>query len=629
MTYHMPKRPKSVPSLAIAVAKCGVRGALRPFLRHPDTCFVAILVVPDGMTAYYEHAAAALLKDPGPLDSNGNETVVVMSAVNDAYEGRLVYNKLKYARRVVMVVNSLDNLLPELNASADHTVTVARPTSLHYLAAASEIGLQGMTQQIAELLAPLSFDTVTLAVRPGRPLLNSVRYLRRRANIAQASAPVLAKPSAIKLENMSGYGRARHWGLELAQDIESWRRGEIVWEDVDRGALLFGPPGCGKTTYARALAGSCDVELVVASAARWQAKGHLGDYLKAMRASFETARKKSPSILFIDEFDSVGSRETHAGSDHHDYKRQAINALLECLDPSEGREGVVVVGATNDPDAIDPALLRPGRLEVRIEIPLPNEEARVAILKQHLGDHRIDEPLQSFVAVTRGWSGADIEKLARDARRLARRRRIVMSEDLLLAALPTRRALSEEERRRTAVHEAGHAIVGVLLSSDVLMGVYIEDAVPDHGVHHVLGQTQFARREGGVRTLEFHVDRIAMLLGGIAAEILVYGNHSDGAGGVPTSDLALASDLATMIERHYGLGKSLTVNLGKGARPLEYLRDGDTELRRLVDARLETELERAKSILAGRRSPFEQLVEMLLRDGRVEGDAVRTLVSSP
>ncbi|MDW5314494.1 AAA family ATPase [Rhizobium sp. PL01] len=394
---------------------------------------------------------------------------------------------------------------------------------------------------------------------------------------------------------------------------------------------MHGPPGCGKTTYAQALANSCEANLVVASAARWQAAGHLGDYLKAMRSAFTQAMKQKPCILFVDEFDSFGDRE---GEDDHakDYRRQVINGMLECLDPVEGREGVVVVGATNNPSAIDPALLRPGRLETLIEIPLPDATARVAILRHHLRDQAFGGELVRFALATRGWSGADIEKLARDARRLSRRRKVALSEDLLLEVMPARYVLSESEVRHTAVHEAGHALVGVVLACDVLNHVHIDRDAALQGGAQSVGMTVFKPEVGRVKRASYYDDRIAMLLGGIAAETLVYGSHADGAGGEPSSDLMLASDTATKLERHYGFGEVLSAELGKGNRPLEYLRGRDPELRSLVDARLKTQFNRAMALLSEHRQELDNLTDTLIDKGRVIGDEVRALLdvkSSP
>lgn len=514
-------------------------------------------------------------------------------------------------------------------ASADVVAEIEPPTAEHYLATSKECGIRGMTADIAKFLTTVSLNAVAASVRPSRPLLSAVRQMKRAASEASKAAALPEKPSGTRLEDMAGYGAAKDWGLQLAEDLRAWKAGDISWEDVDRGALLYGPPGCGKTSYAKALAATCGVDLVLASAARWQARGHLGDYLKAMRAAFAEAKKKAPCLLFIDEFDSFGDRDAPTSDDHHrDYRRQVINGLLECLDPAEGREGVIIVGATNNPHVIDRALLRSGRLETLIGIPLPDDHARVEILRHHLKDRSIGGDLSRFISVTRGWSGADLEKLARDARRLARRQKVQVTEALLMEVMPARHVFSAAELRYTAVHEAGHAIIGVLLSCDRLTSVHIERDVPLHGSRLVVGLAQFEPDERAAKTAVYYDTRIAMLLGGIAAETLVYGCGSDSAGGDPSSDLALASDIATRLERHFGLGESLSVELGRGTRPLEYLRERDPQLRQLVDARLKAQFERAVDLLSEHRAELDRLVEMLITKYRVEGAEVRALFSS-
>ncbi|WP_430257349.1 AAA family ATPase [Neorhizobium sp. IRS_2294] len=628
MSYRSASRRNCPPSLAVAVARCGVRNALRPFLRRPDICYVAVLVVPENTSDYYGRAVSTFIRDPVPVDQDCNETAVVMTVSDQTIEPRTFHERLRHGRQVVVVTEKADSLPPEFLAGADLVREVVRPTPAHLTAASRRAKVPGMTHEFAEFLSTQSFDIIAAVIRPTRPLLNSVRQLRRMAEKhVEPSAPV-DKPSALRLEETHGYGEARDWGLRLAEDIAAWKRGEIAWEDVDRGALLCGPPGCGKTSYAKALASSCGVELVVASAGRWQAAGHLGDYLKAMRQSFKQAQTKAPSILFLDEFDSVGSRDVAVDSDNHDYKRQTVNALLECLDPSEGREGVVVIGATNDASGIDPALLRPGRLEIRIDIPLPDAVSRVGILRQHLSGHAVGEDLARFAQATRGWSGADIEKLARDVRRLARRQRVPVSEGLVMEALPVRRVLSDEELRRVAVHEAGHAVVGTLLFPDSIRHVYVERDVPANTVSRVVGAAVFQHATETVGTPAYYDNRIAMMLGGIAAEQLVFGDRSDGAGGDPSSDLGVASDVATRMERCLGLGDALSVEFGEGRRPLEYLRVRDPELRSLVDARLRSQLDRAVDLLTGCRDQFDLLVETLIAVGRVDSDGVQAILSA-
>jgi cell division protease FtsH len=639
MSYDLMFRSerKSSFDLPVAAAKCGIRNALRPFIRHRDACFVAILVLEKiDDVAYYDRAVTDLLKTDRSLDDHGNEVVIAVTITeNDNHvNNRHALNKVRHARRAVVFVPSLDCVSQSLRLAADYIVTVPSVKPEHYLAAAREIELPGMTRAIADFLTRHSLDDLKAAFRPQRPLMNAVRRLRKQAAAADLATEAVGVPNATKqpktsprLEDTHGYGRAKSWGLQLAEDIRAWKAGSVAWDDVDRGALLFGPPGCGKTSFAKALAATCEVDLVLASAARWQARGHLGDFLKAMRGSFDEAKKKAPAILFLDEFDSFGDRDA-VNHENRDYQRQVINGLLEALDPAEGRDGVVVIGATNHPDAIDPALLRPGRLEVTIEIPLPDDEARIAILCQHLKTDHLAGDLSFLIAPTRGWSGADLAKLARDARRHARRRgRSVIADDLH-AVLPSRRRLTDEELRRIAVHEAGHALVGVLLRHEELVHVFIEDQVTENATSVALGFTRFDERKRIACTAEFLRAHIATTMGGMAAETVTFGDYSSAAGGDFGSDLAVASDVATMIERRLGFGSNLGFQNGRGSRPLEEMRERDPELRRLVDQHLKTELQRAIGLLERHREPLNLIAEELLSKRSLSGDEVLRIVHS-
>lgn len=628
MSYRLANRPKSPPHLTIAVARCGVRAALRPFLRRWRLAFIAVLVTPENTADYYRRAVSSLIDDPTNVDEFGNDVAIVFTVAEASIDPRTVFDRIKNARQVVVVTESRDYLPTDFIAGVDLVADIASPTPEHFIAAAREAKMPGMTLAHAEYLSTKSLDAILAGVRPTRPLMSSVRQMKRMDAQAAKPKPEPTKLTPLGLAEMHGYGKAKDWGLQLAADLDAWRAGEIAWEDVDRGALLYGPPGCGKTSYARALATTCNVHLIVASAARWQAQGHLGDYLKAMRTAFKDARKHAPSLLFIDEFDSFGDRESPTSDDHHrDYRRQIINGLLECLDPSEGRDGVVVIGATNNPDGIDPALLRSGRLETMIEIPLPDAAARLGILHQHLKGQKIEGDLGKIVSTTRSWSGADIEKLARDVRRLARRRRCAITGSLLLEMMPKRYVMTDDELRHAAVHEAGHALVGVLLACDVLIGVHIERDIPLGDARQSAGRASFEPADGIIRTSVHYDDRIAMLLGGIAAETVVFGAYADGAGGARASDLALATDLATRAESHYGLGATLSVELGHGSHPLESIRKRDPELRRLVECRLRQQFDRAVRILTERRTDLDGLVNRLVAHGHVTGDEVRAMLS--
>jgi len=188
------------------------------------------------------------------------------------------------------------------------------------------------------------------------------------------------------IETLAGYGEASAWALQLRDELQLWRVGSLRWDEMTTKILLFGAPGVGKTLFARALCNSLQIPLLATSVARWLERSHLGDVLRRIRRAFTEAEAHSPCILFVDEFDGIGRRVDMATREYADYWNSVVNCGLEMLDGAARTSGVIVVCATNDPGAIDQALLRSGRLERQDEIPLPDTDARLAILQHHLGD---------------------------------------------------------------------------------------------------------------------------------------------------------------------------------------------------------------------------------------------------
>ncbi|MEC4593803.1 AAA family ATPase [Nitrospirillum amazonense] len=229
-------------------------------------------------------------------------------------------------------------------------------------------------------------------------------------------------PSEPTLHDLAGMTEAVTWGLDLARDLADYRTGGLLWDAVDHGVLLAGGPGTGKTTFAAALALTCGVPLVTGSHSSWQAAGHQGEMLKAMAATFADAVAQAPCILFIDEFDSFSVRVGTSQAPGHLYHRQVVNGLLQHLDGIADREGVVVIAATNMPETVDPALLRPGRIERTITIPQPDTAALIGMLRFHLGNDLRDADLYqtAAIAAAAGATGATIAAWVRNARRLAR-----------------------------------------------------------------------------------------------------------------------------------------------------------------------------------------------------------------
>lgn len=480
-----------------------------------------------------------------------------------------------------------------------------------------------MSEEQALQLLKYPKEHMWIALRSERNLDD---ILRRMASLQREEDPP-GKPKPVKAEaslaDMHGYGKAKEWGLQLARDLYDWSVGTISWDDVDKGLVLSGPPGVGKTVFAKALARECGVELVAGSLGQWQAAGHLGDTLKAMRATFAKAKKAAPSILFIDEIDSFGDRSRFA-PDNKDYSTQVVNALLEQIDGIEGREGVVIIGATNNLENIDHAMLRSGRLDQLIEIGMPNAADRIAILAAHLKSDLAASDLEVLKVATNDMSGADLAKAAREARRIARQsKRPVCLEDVT-ASLPPTVKIEGEMRRFIAVHEAGHTIVGNLLKHGFFIGTTIVDAISALNASSQGGAAYFDMPLIARRDRQFYCDQIAVMLAGIAAEEIVFGAFADGG----AADLAAATRIATLLESRFGMGGTLRHSTAKEDAELERLRQFDRYISDRVHHTMEEGFERAKSILLEARRLLDDVANELIEVGSLTPHRLAELMES-
>lgn len=620
----------TAPHLVSLAIQFSLRRVLRDLLRREHTKFIVVLNLTDGDDMFlYEEAAARLLgvyDDYEFADKEGKSFVTSSSSLGKRpWE---IIDRLQKCRRAIVFNTKETELNDDIRLASDFEYDVAPPTAAHFACAARQLGFPLLKAKEAEFLASQPLRRIRVAMVKPRPYPRIIDSLSRQE---ESSLPVATGPTVSKLtlETLHGYGAAKEWGLQLATDLADWRNGRIEWEDVDKGIVLQGPPGCGKTMFAGALAASCGVNLISASAARWQSKGHLGDMLKAMRDFFAAAAKASPCIAFIDELDSFGDRE-QVGDDHHhaDYKTQVINALLECLAPPEGRLGVVVVGATNNANRIDAALLRAGRFESVITIHLPDEPARLAIFRHHLSmTSDFDE--RRFLARTKQWSGAQLEKLARDARRFARRKgmAVVRGDDVFMV-MPPEHPMSDSERYRLAVHEAGHALVTFALRPEILVSVRIASSLPVNSVMLELGDTVMKRPISPVGTEnEFH-QQIMILLGGMIAEKLVLGEHSTAAGGQVNSDLSKATRYATMMEKTFAFGQTLSSEWKLGEGDLERYRMSNASVRDAVEARLRSCWDRAAELLDDNRERLLGLASRLVEKGELGAFEVEEVVGT-
>ncbi len=405
--------------------------------------------------------------------------------------------------------------------------------------------------------------------------------------------------SGPRLEDMTGDSPALMAARRIVADLVLWKQGKADWQEISRSLLLYGPPGTGKTWLARAMGNSAGINTVTGSFGEWQSAGHLGDMLREMRASFADAHKRAPCLLIIDEIDAVGSR---SDADRHasNYRTQVITTFLAELDAISREEGVIVVGTCNHPDRMDPAILRAGRMDIKIKVPLPDAEALLAILRHHLVDDIADHELCTLAPLAVGHSAAELDAAIRAARSDARHSREMLNIAMLLDQLGIDPAGENAPLLwRIAVHEAGHAVIGAALNLGRTDSIQI---TADGG--SILRQP--VAHQGLLANIEAEM---AYSLAGRAAEHLILGEVSAGSGGPETSDLAKATRYALDIETAYGLGHE---GLVWHAKPNDALLTTPA-IRDRVRQRLVRAERRAAEILTKHRTVLEALADDLVQ----------------
>ncbi|MGD8582573.1 MAG: ATP-dependent zinc metalloprotease FtsH [Gammaproteobacteria bacterium] len=373
----------------------------------------------------------------------------------------------------------------------------------------------------------------------------------------RGSAEVADVPQT-SFDDVAGQDAAKREVTELIEFLKHPELFRKLGAEVPRGVLLMGPPGTGKTLMAKALAGEAGVRFYSISGSEF-IEVFVGVGASRVRHLFEEAKKTAPSIIFIDELDSIGrTRGTGLGGGH-DEREQTLNQILAEMDGFTGHEAVIIVAATNRPDVLDPALLRPGRFDRHVVLELPDRNDRTALLKVHtrkvpLAD---DVDMDKIAAGTPGFSGADIKNLVNEAAMLAARdkegsvsmRHFDDARDKLLLGTVRTLAIQPEERHRLAVHESGHALVAYYLPhADPLYKVSIIPRGRALGVTH-----QLPEQERHTLPEDYLRDRLAVMLGGRSAELELLGNVSSGA----DDDIAQATALARAMVSRWGMSRDI------------------------------------------------------------------------
>ncbi|MBK1787578.1 ATP-dependent zinc metalloprotease FtsH [Prauserella cavernicola] len=452
---------------------------------------------------------------------------------------------------------------------------------------------------------------------------------RSKAKIIEAERPTT------RFADVAGYEGVKQEIGEVVDFLRAPGKYAAAGATGPRGVIMVGPPGTGKTLLGRAVAGEAAVPFLAVSGSAF-VEMFVGVGASRVRDLFEEARQRAPAIIFIDELDALGSRRGPGVAGGHEEHEQTLNQLLSEMDGFDQSSGVVVLAATNRPESLDRALLRPGRFDRQVTVPLPNQVERAAILAVHVRGKHLNSTvdLSRIARATPGFSGADLANLVNEAAiNAVRAGRTVLSQTdigtardrVLLGRRETSNALLPEERTSVAIHESGHALLAALCDhADPVEKVTILPA----GM--ALGATeQLPEAERHLYSQSYLTDQLTVRLGGRAAELVMFGQGSTGA----VNDLAGATQLATRMVTEFGLSPVLGPVGYESGQPLflpgpgEQLRRPYSEqTQRLVDeevARLLRDAEeRAVGLLSHHQLALERLAAKLLELETVGGDLV-------
>ncbi|MDB5186120.1 MAG: ftsH [Candidatus Saccharibacteria bacterium] len=439
----------------------------------------------------------------------------------------------------------------------------------------------------------------------------------------------------VTFNNIAGSDEAKQDLQEVVEFLKYPKKFEGVGAKIPKGVLLIGPPGTGKTMLARAVAGEANVPFFSISGSEF-VEMFVGVGASRVRDLFAKAKKNSPCIIFIDEIDAVGRRRGSGMGGGHDEREQTLNQILVEMDGFEQGTNVIVLAATNRADVLDPALLRPGRFDRRVNIGLPDRKDREAILKVHFTKKPLAKnvDLDALAAKTAGSSGADLSNIANESAIIAARnnRHEITQDDVTqaferVAIGPERKSkiMTENDKQVTAYHEAGHAIVGhVLPDSDSVHKVTI---IPRGGTG---GVTWFIPPEDkSYHSIIEYKDVLARMLGGRIAEEVVFGTErvTTGAG----SDLQKAAELARDMVINQGMGKKLRdqvfhVEEGMMIERMVHERQYSDETAKVIDDEVEALITeaatRARVVIKANRQKLDDLKDRLLEKETVEADEV-------
>jgi len=442
--------------------------------------------------------------------------------------------------------------------------------------------------------------------------------------------------------DVAGVEEAKEEVVELVEFLRDPGKFQKLGGKIPRGVLMIGPPGTGKTLLARAIAGEAKVPFFTISGSDF-VEMFVGVGASRVRDMFEQAKKHAPCIIFIDEIDAVGRHRGAGLGGGHDEREQTLNQLLVEMDGFEGKEGIIVIAATNRPDVLDPALLRPGRFDRHVVVPLPDIRGREQILKVHMRKTPVADDVKPSVIArgTPGFSGADLANLVNEAALFAARadKRIIEMEDfeqakdkIMMGTERRSMVMSDEEKRLTAYHESGHCIVGRLVPSHD--PVYKVSIIPRG---RALGVTMFLPEQDRLSMSKERLEsQLCSLFGGRVAEELIFGLEQITTGA--SNDIERATQMARNMVTKWGLSERLgplaysedegEVFLGHSVTRHKMVSDEtaraiDEEIRKFIDRNYS----RAQEILTANMDKLHLMAEALLKYETIESEQIDEIMA--